>query len=190
MKSLLSNIVIVGITLFTSFSWASFDGNTVQGEYYFPNLGSPLNGPVTAVVGPGVEFTNFPSGDQRTNVDISASNIRITYLSASTWSSATFNGPVFRDINGTIPPITGVSINPATNMVGLDISRVTFDADSVSINWNGLPFDTSTVVSIDVQFGGTAQPQSVPSLSLYGIVMLSMLLAAVGYVASRSRIKA
>jgi hypothetical protein len=130
---------------------ASFDGATVQATYYFPDLDSVFD-QRQAVVGPGVEFSNFPASDPRTNVDFSDTNILITYNSASTWTTATFNGGFFDSVTE-VAPISDVTINGATNMVGLTSDRVDWTSTSVSINWNGLSFDTSTVVSLDVAFG-------------------------------------
>ncbi|MAC32594.1 MAG: hypothetical protein CME38_03180 [Haliea sp.] len=183
MKTWIPRFAMIFTIIFCGQAVASFDGQNVQGDYFFPNLATTLNPPVSAIVGPGIEFNDFPSGDQRTDVDISANNILITYISGpSSWTSADFNGAVFSDPDGTIPAITGVSINPATTMVGLDASRVSFDADSVSINWNGLNFDVDTIVSLDVQFGATATPAPVPTLPLG---LLFLLAAGLGLAGTR-----
>lgn len=176
----MKRVLIAGAALLASLSvQASFDGATVQATYYFPDTNSILD-QESAVVGPGVEFSNFPGPDPRTNIDISATNVYITYNSASTWTTAAFNGQFFQS-ETPLPPITGVTFNGATNMVGLDASRLSFTADSISINWNGLPFDTNTIVSVDVQFGDAPQPTQVPTMSAYalGLTMLGVLLAAI-----------
>lgn len=160
-------------------AFASFDGQTVRASYFFPD-NSTLIDQQDATVGPGVEFPNFPAVDPRTNVDISATNILITYNSASSWTTAAFNGPVFQDL-GTAPPITGVTINAATNMAGLDPSRISFDADSISINWNGLPFDTTTIVSLDVTFAAAPGALAVPALGQMTLVLLALSVMLIGW---------
>ena len=183
MKTLFSRFALIFTLIFCGQAVASFDGQNVQGDYFFPNLATTVNSPVSAIVGPGIEFNDFPSADQRTDVDISANNILITFISGpSSWTTADFNGPVFSDPDGTIPAITGVSINPATTMVGLDLSRISFDADSIAINWNGLDFEVDTIVSLDVQFGATATPAPVPTLPLG---LLFLLAAGLGLAGTR-----
>ena len=43
-------------------------------------------------------------------------------------------------------------------MVGFDASRVTFDADNIWVNWQGLAFDENTIVSLDIT-GSAAVPE-------------------------------
>lgn len=81
-------------------------------------------------------------------------------------------------MNGTIPDFTSVAINAATNMAGFDASRITFDANNIWVNWQGLPYDTNTIVSLDVN-GGSDVPE--PS------TMLLVGLGAVAILASRRR---
>lgn len=147
---------------------ATFLGSTLNYQYYYPNLASPYanadNG--NKLVGPGVEISNMV--DNRGPMDISASNIYIDFVSASSFSSAAFNGWVLTDIFDTVAPITGVSVNAATNMSGFGVSNIAFTADSISVNFQSLPFDAKTIVSLDVQFG-----QAVPE-------PLTMVLAGIG----------
>jgi hypothetical protein len=139
-------------------------------------------------VGPGVEVTNFPTVTPINNIDYSANSIRITHNLTSTWNSAAFNGIVFTDLNGTIPSITGVTLNAATNMVGLDASRISFDANTVRINWQGLPFTTSTVVVLDLSFAAAPAPAAaIPTLSEWRLIALMLMVAAAGMVLARRR---
>jgi len=166
-------VVVLLALLIAGTAHASFQGTTIQATIYFPDLSSPWYEEV-AVVGPGAEFTNFPAPDPVTNIDISSANILITYFRAASWSADPFNGPVF-EAQTPIPPITGVFINPATNMVGLDVSRISFTPNSVSINWNGLSFDASTIVSLDVMFS-----EPIPTLGESALVTLIVSIGALG----------
>ncbi len=159
--------------LFAGAAHASFEGATIQATIYSPDLSSPWYDEV-AVVGPGIEFRNYPAPDPATNIDISSTNILITYYRTAEWSAAEFNGPVF-EAQTPITPISSVSINPATNMIGLDASRISFTPNSVSINWNGLGFDTTTVVSLDVRFG-----EPIPTLEKAALMTMIVLLGAIG----------
>lgn len=53
-------------------------------------------------------------------------------------------------------------------MVGLDSSRLTFDSNSIGINWQGLSFTESTIVSLDVEFDSVEVPEPA-SIALFGL---------------------
>ena len=116
------------------------------------------------------------------NFDYGPSSISISFNSSSITASGTFNGPVFSDLNGTIPDITAVTLNAATNMVGLDASRISFDANTVRINWQGLSFDTSTVVMLDLGFANVAPTPAiaVPALSEWSLLLLMLAVMGLG----------
>lgn len=145
-------------------------GQTVEYQYLFPcigcNYGTASNG--NYVVGPGVEVANV--ADYLATMDISDTNLYVDYTSAAGWNPASFNGFRITDIFGLIPAFTGVTINPATNMVGFDASRITFDADHIWVNWQNLSFGADTVVSLDVNGGSVPEPGST-------LVLLGMSLA-------------
>lgn len=137
------------LLIFSTPVWADFTGHDINFQHYYPDT-STVSGPsVTVTVGAGVEF---PNPYLSIGADISANNIRIIHVGSSTWFPNTHNGPIFTDINGTIPTITGVTVNAATNMLMFAASRVSFTADSVTVNLQGLPFTPATIVSLDVQF--------------------------------------
>ncbi len=132
-------------------------GNSVGIQYIFPNittvyqdLGSNLVGTDAPTV--FAPFFSFSFTD--TTATTSAFQFN------SSWTTTAFNGFRLYDINGTIAPITSVSINAASNMVGLDASRITFDADNIYVNWNGLAFDTGTVVTLDINGSAVPEPAS------------------------------
>jgi len=50
-------------------------------------------------------------------------------------------------------PITAVSIDASTNMVGFSPGDVTFNANNIAVNWPGLSFDGNTKVVLDVAGG-------------------------------------
>jgi len=175
MKKLTYILGLVGC-LFAFQANAGFLGAQLQARYFFPNSGNQFsNTEVFTVVDPGVEVSFFPDGDPRTNLDFSDTNLFITYNSSSSWTNAAFNGFVVDDFNSILDDITGVSINVATNMVGLDASRISFTSDSFSVNWNGLAFNTNTIVSLDFDFRGQQVPEPA------SIALLGLGLAAIGF---------
>ncbi len=60
-------------------------------------------------------------------------------------------------INLTSPgTIISVKVDPATNMVGFRKSRISFTANQIQVDWQRLPFDSSTVVKLNVGVANTA----------------------------------
>ena len=148
-------------------------GNTVSFTYLFPTIssvyGSGANG--NYVVGAGVEIPNGFCCSFEGALDISDSNILADFHSSSTYNNTSFNGFRITDVNSTIASFTSASVNAITNMVGFDASRVTFDADNIWVNWQGLNFDANTFVSIDIG-GGTSVPEPT-SLALVAAALVA-----------------
>jgi hypothetical protein len=176
---MLRHIVLAGLIALalTTPARAGFLGNTVGATFNDPDLATVFANLGTAVVGPGIEFPNAaPFG--AFGLDLSDTNIRIAVTDPTnlrfTFAANAFNGYVFTSVGGTIPAITGVSVNPETNLAGFTASRLTFDANHIMVNLSGLvfigPLNTLplSVVSIDVQFAPTAVPA--PPTLLLGLV--------------------
>jgi hypothetical protein len=170
---------------------ASFNGQVILAEYLFPDSATVLPGqftPAQATVGAAVEFTS-----NNIAVDFSSNNILWTNIDPTGGNvdfapPASFNGHQFTDANGTIPAITGVTINPATTIAGFDASRVSFDANSIRANFDSLTVTPDDIVSVDVTFAAAPPaPQEIPSVSALGLGLLGLLLGLIGIRANRSR---
>jgi hypothetical protein len=48
------------------------------------------------------------------------------------------------------PAFLEVGIDPATNMVGFDASRISFTGNQIQVDWENLSFTTDTIVKLDV----------------------------------------
>jgi hypothetical protein len=112
------------------------DGRQLQFEHHFDDFGEVLASQI-AVVGPGIEFTYF---DLYT-VDVSDTSILIDFTGncGCFWSTGNFNGPSFFDVFVEIDPF--ISVTLTTNMPGLSPGNLILNAERVSINWQGLPFE-------------------------------------------------
>lgn len=77
------------------------------------------------------------------------------------------------DVFNTIGAFTSVTINGATNMAGFSAANVSWTADSITVNWQGLSFDANTVVSLDINGAGGAVPEpSTWAMMVAGIAMV------------------
>lgn len=150
-------------------------GSTVNYQYYFPDAssayGDASNG--NHVVGAGVEISNV-AGNLAT-LDLTANQIIVDFSTAATFSSVNFSGFKITDILGQIDAFTSVTIDAATNMAGLDASRISFGDDFFSVNWQGLSFNSNTFVVLNI---GTASTVPEPgSLALLGLGLAGVAMA-------------
>ena len=149
-------------------SQAQFLNNTVTIDYLFPNTGSVFqsSGPLLVTAG-GVNFASSTGATGR----VTATQFTVLIDSDSTFSTVPFNGFRVRDTNGTIPAIAGFSIDSST-IPGLDASRVSFDADNLFVNLQGLNTTSGQSSVINVQFAGAAAPEP-GTLPLVGMGLLT-----------------
>lgn len=139
---------------------ALLNGKTVEYTYLFPTITSVYFSGVNGnyAVGPGVEISSGFCCDFEGSLDLSDKNILADFHAPGGYSDGSFNGFRITDVFDAIDPFTSVSINAITNMVGFDASRVTFDANNIWVNWQGLGFSPDTVVSLDIN-GGQSIPE-------------------------------
>jgi hypothetical protein len=154
---------------------AGFLGQAVEARAFFPALppGNSTNGgPVTAVVGAGVEFANGAfTPFFGPSFDFSDTSIAIVQT-ATGHQSAAFNGWQFFDVNGTIDDITGVSIaGDSSGFFSADPGRITFDANHIWINFQGLSFGQVAEIGLNVTFGNAVPEPG--SAALAGLALLA-----------------
>jgi hypothetical protein len=120
-------------------------------EVFYPDTQSATDGGI-AVVSTGIELDTL-FGEEGGTVDLTNDQIKIDFSSDGNFTPANFNGFRIGDYSGGLADIVEVSIDPATNMVGLDASRITFDAEHIWLNWQSLEHTSDTLVVLDVLFG-------------------------------------
>jgi len=154
---------------------APFWGETVNYTYYFPTSGDTYGDGWgesadigNVVVGAGVEVANMVGNVA--SMDISDTNIRVDFRADSSFTGSAFNGWVLTDVLSSIDAFTSVTIDAITNMAGFSSSNISFDADHIRVNWQGLSFNRDTVVSLTVSSGSKIPEPS--ALILMGLGLL------------------
>ncbi len=135
-------------------------GDTLQEVYYFPYSTSVYFTPPTfSVPATGVEGESDRGGAFYLSVS-STSITAANFQFSSYWTTASFNGFEITDLSGN-PEISGVTIDASSNMVGLTASDISFTSNTVTVNWEGLSFNTSTIVKLDITFDPPLDPSQV-----------------------------
>ena len=146
-KFVIGGLMILGLPSIAS---ASLIGDTIDIEWWFPDTSTvfasdshlvselvEVNCPNDSTANSNIcaGFVSWPA-----SIDIGAETIRYQQIGSPGFTTAGFNGWVFSDLDwGVAGEIIGVSLD--TNIDGLDLNRVSYTADSVSINLQGLGGD-------------------------------------------------
>ena len=143
-------------------------GDTLQVQYHFPNLTDLYESPYSLTV-PGT--TQFEFG----SVTVAASPTSITagFTASGNWISTSFNGFEVTDLTNS-SRFSSVTVDPSTNMVGLTAADVSFDAGHIWVNWQGLHFDPSKHVVLDVD-SSTSVPEPSRIAGMVGLASMALI---------------
>jgi len=140
-----------------------FDGATVHTKYLFSDQGSTYQDFGDTTVSGDTLLASSLGDVGGVDLHANGSNLNVTFnqgFDGDLWMPASFNGFVVFDDTNSLAAITGVSINGSTTLGGFDNSRITFDADHIFVNWQGLTFNNGDVLSLSANTGAVPEPAS------------------------------
>jgi hypothetical protein len=173
-------LAAIAAALIPSVASAQLTGQSIGAQFLFPDLATVVQTRPPAVVGPGIEFVLVSQAE----ADVGDASLLFRGIPGTgpvAWLAGTFNGLRLYDVGGTLPDFLSVTLNAATNLPGFDMTRVTWNADEVFVNVQGLVQNPGEIVLLDFGFG----PNVVPEPGTLGLVATG-LIAAFG-VARRRR---
>ena len=169
-----------------------FDGNTINYQYYFPNLSTPYAsaGNGDYLVNSGVEISNVVDGFG--TIDFSGDEFVISFAHSGNFSPTEFKGFAISDVSAAINPFTSFSLVSNTAVSGTP--ALSFDSNHLYVNWAGLNFNRGELVfsvsSLAPQphpvtsFSRTISP--VPEPDTYAILLVG--LGLIGFTVRRKQI--
>ncbi len=166
MKKLSMFAAALALCAFTQSASAGLLNNEVNANYHFPTAGAvyaPLGQGV--VDADGLQFTFNDAGQAIFTMLIEDKKVTIDFLTSTSWNSADFNGFSLANLSGALPQF---AIGAGTNLAGLSAANLSVVNDILYVNWQGLSFDDSTMVVLDVLDGPTDVPEPL-SLALVGV---------------------
>lgn len=140
------------------------DAKDLRIRYLYPDISTDFVAPMDVIVGAGIE-ADFGFGTPI--VDVSDTSIMFDFSVGG--ASALFNGFQFIDFTSMIDEFTLVTIAD-TNLL-FDASRLSFDADNIWVNFEGLASGSDGFVLLNIASVGVPEP-SVLTLMGLGIIGL------------------
>src|ERR1019366_2892981 len=117
-----------------------FLNQTITYQYLFPTASSVYY-QTSIAVGSGVTHSGIYSGSSDPpdvgSFTISATQITFNFTSSSSWTVSSYNGWHISEPGAVF---VGFSVDPSSNMLGLTNANLSFDANDLYVNWQGLYF--------------------------------------------------
>ena len=132
LKYLAPAAIAITAILATSANAALTIGDTISVQYYFPDLSSPYSGPNTVIyTGPGQTIVNAGYA----NFILSDNSITLTSTGNNYFSSATYNGPVLKDLTNGSAFNGWILANDTLGLSSFFIDGSSPGGSSLGANW-------------------------------------------------------
>ena len=183
LKYALSTVAVTMLVFATTSANASLIGDQINYEYLFPNTSSVFDQRFINVVAGNSDAVTSDLGTVDLTVNPEGDSIELLLTQTGTpptFNPGTFNGARFSDLDWVGIPGEIIGVNLVTDFAGLTASRVSFTADSVSVNFVDLTMTQTThFVSLQLETRHVPEPAS---MALFGLGA-----AGLGFVRRRNK---
>lgn len=163
-------VVLIALTFSAGPASAVFmDGKVLNYAWLYPDKNSLYITPVNLTAGSGVDTVIIDSSNNVGYLNVSDTQINITFTSTSYFYGAEFSGIRLNDVNDTISPFGSVTIDPLTSLAGFGSTMISFDAENIWIDLQGLSFNQGDRVVLN------AAPVPIPAaVWLFGAGLIGL----------------
>lgn len=173
----LAAVLVVLLGSITS-AHAGFIGRQLSVDYFSPNSSAPyglsVETPSVFTVDGDIETVVVVEGVTTISVDFSDTSMVFNFDTTHpgpTWNAANFNGLIFNLISGNSFDFATASIDSSSTFAGFDLSRLSFTDSQVAVNWQGLSYNSETILRINFEPNPAEVPEPA-TLSLLGLGFL------------------
>jgi hypothetical protein len=164
-------VSIVSTALPFGAAQAGLIGQTVTGNYYFPDLGTIALPGGAQLVSPTATYV-FGTGVPNVTAIVSDTDIRLNFDASGSFNPATFSGPVFTF--GT-PDIINVILSGLSNVPGFTAADISFSNNTIALNLQNVAIpDGSDFIDIVITTSAAAVPEP-STLALFGAGLLAVM---------------
>lgn len=162
MKRLATLAAALALSAFAQSANAGLLNDEVKATYHFPSLEANY-----ANLGQGVVDADGLTFDGIGLFDLTVSDRRITidYKITSYWTPTSYNGFALTDLSKALPAL---KLGAGTNMDGFGTDNFWVYDNILFVNWQGLSFNTDTLVVLDLVEAPAQVPEPL-SLGLLGL---------------------
>lgn len=161
------------LTLASMSNAALLDGETLNVQYFFPDLNTPIDTPFNGnlVVGPGVELIDVAHTFFDSSADFSDTQIKVVFSFTDVEFDGDFVGARVSDVFGQIRPFTSFTVNASSTALGFGQNRLSFDQNNLFINFAGYSYVAGTQLVFDIAAAPVPEPE-ISALMLLGLGVL------------------
>ena len=165
-------LVVLVLSMFAGVAAkANITGDTVEIQYLYPNIVSPVGSPSIGVVTvTGVSNLFIVSSATLT---VYGNYFLMTETANGVFGSGLFNGVEIKDLTNP-SAFTGFSVDSATDLPGFTLSNVTLSGSNLYINFEGLPITTGEIAQVD--FTAVTPEPGTAVLWLTGMIALMIVM--------------
>lgn len=163
MKRLSTLAATLLLSAFAQSANAGLLNHEIKAAYHFPSLEADYASMGHGVVdADGLQLSLVDVGTKMFDVNVFDKRITIDYSVNGRWHNAGFNGFALVDFTAALP---NFSVGAGTNLTGFSADNFWVSNDILFVNWQGLSFNSDTLVVLDLVDPTPETPPETPPVT-------------------------